>query len=174
MCEKKVEMPNQTQCPNCGGYKITYQKTPIQQRVLLSDSVRRMGRIIMFIIAVPLLGASVLVMILGFVFGVDLDMCSVGSPVFAVGAVIVLLIAVFNPDWAMTYPKVIGNIYHFSCDICGYRWEWHEGQPVPPVNLHPGLIAKGSEKFKAGNCKVCGQPVPENVRNCYYCGTARW
>ena len=99
-----------------------------------------------------------------------------GDPTLWIILAFVLVIG-FTVDMLQKNPmhtKVIDTLYQFTCNICGYRWEWHESQSLPKVTVRADLIAKGSEKFKAGNCRVCGQPVPENVRSCYYCGTARW
>lgn len=40
------------------------------------------------------------------------------------------------------------NIYKYHCDLCGFNWEWREGQPLPKVNVNPDLIARGAKKLE--------------------------
>jgi hypothetical protein len=44
--------------------------------------------------------------------------------------------------------KVVGTIYHYTCSLCGYKWPWRTGEPLPPVQIRPDLIAKGEERLE--------------------------
>jgi hypothetical protein len=39
-------------------------------------------------------------------------------------------------------------VHHFECAICGYRWSWADGEPLPPVTVRPDLISKGSQRLQ--------------------------
>lgn len=39
--------------------------------------------------------------------------------------------------------------YTFRCLLCGYRWLWSTGQPLPPVQDRPDLRAAGEKRLEA-------------------------
>ena len=38
--------------------------------------------------------------------------------------------------------------YDFQCVICGYKWNWKEGDPLPQVTVRPDLIHMGEKKLQ--------------------------
>lgn len=44
-------------------------------------------------------------------------------------------------------PKPESGLHKYSCQICGYRWNWREGTPLPPVKSDPKLVALGERKL---------------------------
>lgn len=120
-------MSNQAQCPNCGGYKISSTTIDIKQKMPKSTSKYLKD----------VFWALVLLVFLGFVDS------QLGSPCSGI-AFIVLLVVLFQ----RTEMKKIGEYFNFTCLLCGYRWEWREGQPWPKVKVNPDLIAKGAQKLE--------------------------
>jgi hypothetical protein len=47
-----------------------------------------------------------------------------------------------------TRMKKAGEYHQFNCLLCGYRWEWREGEPWPEVQVRPELIARGTQKLE--------------------------
>jgi hypothetical protein len=141
-------MSNQVKCPNCGGYKITSQKTPIKQKIALSESERRAMRILGLIIFVPMLGLSILACLVATVFGSDLGTSlSGGFYTFCTIIIVASLAGLLGSLFQSNVTKVVGHLHHFTCILCGYRWDWQEGQPWPKVHVDPDLIAKGEQRL---------------------------
>ena len=127
-------MSSQVQCPNCGGYKATSAKLMQQSPVSSSQRIRNI------IIYLVLLGLS----IVGVIFfpGLGRSICGFSAVVFLV----VFLTYLFRSN--ITIARVVPNAYQFTCTICGYRWEWREGQPWPDVHVRPDLIVKGEQRLE--------------------------
>jgi len=62
--------------------------------------------------------------------------------------------------------------FAYVCRLCNYEWEQRPGQ-TPRINVNSQLIQQASSRLGA-NCRVCAQYVPDHVRTCSVCGTARW
>jgi predicted nucleic-acid-binding Zn-ribbon protein len=119
-------MPNQVQCPNCGGYKVTAKEVPIDGK----KPVPIWERVVNAIIGLAFVGA-------GFMFS-DL------AWLFWLLGTYALLYSLF----ISTRSKTVGKYYAFYCKLCGYQWKWQEGQPWPEVKVNPDLIAKGAQKLE--------------------------
>ena len=39
-------------------------------------------------------------------------------------------------------------VHKYTCQLCGYQWNWQEGTPYPPVMVRPDLIANGVRKLE--------------------------
>ena len=124
-------MSNQRQCPNCGGYKTSStitkyltQKTPIPMSNRIWKGVIAL---ILILVSLPFITKS-----FETVFGL---FC---------GGLLMLLWALF----VSTNNKNIGDSYRFTCSLCGYSWDWSQGQPVPKVKVNPDLIVKGALKLE--------------------------
>jgi len=135
-------MSNQVQCPNCGGYKTTSETTPITQKVSLSSSQRKEQR---------KTGLTCLSLLVGFTFIISLLVGDWGiftliAAMVIVGVPIVLLIESFQRNPMTT--KTVGYVYHSTCLICGFHWDWREGQEKPEVHVRPDLIARGEQRLR--------------------------
>ena len=40
------------------------------------------------------------------------------------------------------------TVHFYQCILCGYEWQWIEGEPLPQVTVRPDLIAKGEERLR--------------------------
>ena len=125
----------QVQCPNCGGYKIQLKKEPIWTKKLLPWEHRKQGMLwgVGTVLVVCII--AVLIPRTGVIDGI---LACIG--VFAILGILSLL---FMP----TQRVMSGTIYHFTCDLCGYRWDWVEGTPLPEIHIRPDLIAKGEQRL---------------------------
>ena len=138
-------MTNQIQCPNCGGYKVTSSKTPLQQKVALSESERRTMKILGLIIFLPMLGLSIFVCLAASIFVTGLD---AGFYTFCTIITVASLAGLLGSLYQRNITKVVGHLHHFTCILCGYHWDWQEGQSWPKVHVDPDLIAKGEQRLK--------------------------
>lgn len=131
-------MSNQVQCPNCGGYKITSAEVPITGKM----PVPIWSRVVGAIVGLALVGAGFIISSgIGSYSGKgDSDLAWV---CWLPGALILLPSLLVS-----TQPKKVGKYYTFSCLLCGYQWEWREGQQWPKVKVNPDLIAKGAQKLE--------------------------
>ena len=147
-------MSNQAQCPNCGGYKVSSSTTPITQKTPISSS----NRIIIAVICLVMIGNGLYVIttpgadVIGVVYSVPL---------------ILGLFGLFKVLFQPTHMKKVGDFYHFVCLLCGYHWEWREGQPRPKVNVRPEFLAKmEAQRWK---CIACGNENEGSESSCRYC-----
>jgi len=168
----------QVQCPNCGGFKIDEGRIESDPTTGKKVSISGCGSWVAGIVVAVIAMACIAQAFASPSYGsprydqATANLLGYGSLAFAIG--LGVLVVVLMERGRITALARANTIYNYYCQICGYRWSWRAGDPLPQVTVRPDLIAKGSEKFKAGSCRVCGQPVPENVRNCSYCGAARW
>jgi transcription elongation factor Elf1 len=131
----EVKMPNQEQCPNCGGYKVTSQKVAVKKVTPIPMQNRLK-------VAGALFGAAVVGILLALAIGTEWSIGCGGFLAFS------WLVGAFVNLFKTSTTKVIGYSYDFYCLICGYRWKWREDQPWPKVNVNPNLIAKGAQKLE--------------------------
>ncbi len=171
-------MSNQVQCPNCGGFKVdenSIESDPKSGRKIKTSSCGSwIAGIIVAIIALACISMASMSILdrLPNNNQTILNLIGYGGTAFCIGfGILIVVLSERNRKSALARAK---TIYNYYCQICGYRWSWRAGDFLPQVTVRSDLIAKGSDKFRAGTCRVCGQPVSENVRNCSYCGTARW
>jgi hypothetical protein len=129
--KKEAEMTNQEQCPNCGGYKIDRSIKRIDPKT--GKQYESRFRDIMWI---PI---SALLILCFYTF--------IPNPIYSCGfAALVIAASIIvskRSIEAHTYP-----LYSYYCNLCGYRWEWHEGQPWPKVKVNPDLMARGAQKLE--------------------------
>jgi hypothetical protein len=45
-------------------------------------------------------------------------------------------------------PKPDPTLHRYTCQLCGYSWDWKERTPLPEVTVRPDLIAKGVRKLE--------------------------
>jgi hypothetical protein len=119
-------MSDQVQCPNCGGYRVQttgVEKIWNREVVYLSEDEikQRKRRIIIFGI---------------FTFGLGFLLFS------GKHAQEQLRSGTLYKD------KDVGEIYHFTCWICGYKWDWQTGTPKPTIKVRPDLIAAGEQRLR--------------------------
>lgn len=123
-------MSNQVQCPNCGGYKVSSSEKPVTEKT----PVPIWQRTAMGVLGLSLLGLAFIL--------------SSGDTIEAWGFVctgtLSLLVALFSN----TNAKIIGKYYESHCLLCGYRWNWQEGQSMPKVIVNSDLIAKGAQRLE--------------------------
>jgi hypothetical protein len=131
-------MSNQLQCPNCGGYKVTSQIGSITKSFPLTweQRSRRIGC------------SMVLTGVLGVVLQNSLSngkiIISLIVGMLILISFLVLLFLVFE----RTRTIVVGKSYTSTCLLCGYQWQWLEGQPRTDVNVKPDLIAMGAKRLE--------------------------
>lgn len=128
-------MSSQAQCPNCGGYKVTSQRFAVKQvtPIPMQNRLKLAG---------ALFGAAIVVILVSVAIDVDWGIWCGGFLALSwfIGAV--------NALFRNRLTKVVGHAYDFECLICGYRWEWQEGQSWPKVKVNPELLVKGAQRLK--------------------------
>ena len=128
---------NQLQCPNCGGYKVTSGEKPVIKKV----PVPTWQRLAWGLLGLGLLG-------LAFFLNMVIDFNSDGALqtwlYCGCPGIVLTLVALFQS----TSMKKVGKYWAFSCLLCGYRWEWSEGQPWPKVKVNSDLIVKGAQRLE--------------------------
>lgn len=105
-------MSEQFQCPNCGGYRVSVDKPPVNS---LAEASKMW--LVWFFITI-------------FTFGLGL--------------------LAFIP-WAINRNKRIKSgdtSWYCACQLCGYRWSWSPGTPLPSVNVRPDLIKAGEQRLR--------------------------
>jgi len=146
---------SQLQCPNCGGYKISTTANYVRKK------------------PIPIWGKAIWIIftqIFAFV-----GLIQIGSDSFSLWTVGILdLISII---YIVTFKTKKTTGYQFTCDLCGYKWDWLIGDPWPAVRVQPNLIATGAKRLEqqraAIKCKGCGNTVPEGYPYCPFCGTSR-
>jgi len=165
-------MPNQTQCPNCGGYKLETKLTQIDPETGKEvGSGRPSGCLIV--------GVPVIVIVIAGVLGGE-DAMNAISGIMVVVVMLAIPLFLIGGVWYRNRLKQAEkrayNYYNFSCNLCGYQWQWREGTPLPKVKTQPDLIAAGNKRLEqtaAIKCKGCGNTIPEGYSYCPFCGTSR-
>jgi len=134
-------MSDQIQCPNCGGYKVETLKKEYKKE---SRSITRTDRLRQ---AIGLMGIFWVCSLIGGV--ITAAMGETERLPSIVGAAVCLVplmgLLVFS---AKSRSIVVATIYHFGCSLCGYRWSWEKGTPIPQANVKPDLIATGARKLE--------------------------
>jgi hypothetical protein len=131
-------MANQVQCPNCGGYKVNEDVIGIDSKTGKSFPVLGYcGFVVLLMVIYVMVGALWLA-----VYG--------NKPTTSSCLMSTVFILLFF--WG-TYKfnkreKRAWNLYKYECKLCGYQWEWREGQPRPTVNVRPDLIEKGEQRLE--------------------------
>lgn len=131
----------QVQCPNCGGYRVS------EETAYYSDSA---GKHLANDPTAPT-GCSLLVVAVG----VAMFMVVQDTTIKIVGILLVLL-ASGALVGMLGLTRMIGSankglhrVNKYACLLCGYRWEWHQGDPLPSVTVRPDLIQKGEQRLQA-------------------------
>lgn len=144
-------MSNQVQCQSCGGYKIDGKIVRIDPS---TGQVIKLNGCGLVVITIMLYFGAVQALWFLIFF-----LASIISPGAEVGMGTILLIAlssIFAP-FLVVIPFYRGqsatqkrgyNLYMYHCNLCGYDWQWREGQTRPKVKVKPDLIAKGAKKLE--------------------------
>ena len=142
-------MSNQTQCPNCGGYKVSSSQKDIFERrsysIYNKDGWKGWHLIPIFVAIV-----IILMLIGGESFRTFMWIFCIFPLLFG------FMIAFFKLLWAILFRKgewrekvKSGVQYSFSCQLCGYEWQWSPGQPKPQIHVRLDLITKGEQRLEA-------------------------
>lgn len=131
-------MANQVQCPSCGGYKSDSTLTLIDPKTGKKVPSTTCGGIIL-VIAIAFLGGQGIAPFIPSDFGI---------PFIVLTLAIVLFLSYKIATTPTAAEKRATSHYKYHCNICGYKWEWHEGQPRPKVNVRPDLIAQGEQRLE--------------------------
>ncbi len=126
-------MPDQVQCPNCGGYKVEKELTFIDQKTGKQDT----GAGFCAMLLLGMLGIAG-VGVLAVIF----QNTSLSTPIQ-----IVLLAAILIFLWLTTRgtnrEASMDKVYKYECRICGYHWQGqHQSKGV---TVRPELIEKGEQ-----------------------------
>jgi len=117
-------MSNYVQCPNCGGYRIICERTITEKpnpEYRFSWWALVLSKIDFVVGFFTTFGFHLL-----FLLSRDIRAILVGKQ--------------RNPL------KVIG--YHYACQLCGYRWIWNTGTPLPKVRVNHDLITRGAQRLE--------------------------
>ncbi|MDE3091271.1 MAG: hypothetical protein KGJ80_18035 [Chloroflexota bacterium] len=158
----------QVQCPNCGGYKTDMKIEPIYGETLPLTHSERKSRWIAWLLfggfTIPLIPVyfialgvlrivdamrwtdlSGLIRLLVFV---PMSPFLIGSPPFFLNIIwgAILWFALFKIIKGKQPIK--RTIHHYTCWLCGYKWDWEPGTPLPSVTVRPDLIAKGEQRLE--------------------------
>jgi hypothetical protein len=167
-------MSNQAQCPNCGGYKVDGILTQIDPETgkAIGASNSSAGCwifAIVVIIAVVILASG------------SVEASRIFLVIVQVSSLLALVLAIPYAFWSAHKTKQARkrahNYFSFSCNLCGYKWQWREGTPLPKVKVQPDLIAAGAIRWEqqvaAIKCKACGNTILEGQSHCAFCGASR-
>ena len=163
-------MSDQVQCPNCGGYKTEEKdRTMTYGAPIPSDESRKKGchslwlRSSVFLI----IGAVILSMIYFAMFQQsNARLAPLGLVVFLTGALFWSGVLWLMRFWYIrTSSRPVQEVvYSYYCWICGYRWNWRLGTPLPVVNVQPDLIAKGEQRLREIEQDRIAHEMAENAR----------
>jgi hypothetical protein len=159
-------MSDYVQCPNCGGYKVSLLDT-IKETYKQPEKYRAYGCYswvagvigFMLVIFAFLFVASLIDGAISLIIGESGSLC---VPLAIIPSIIVAIpAAIFmgkrdrksalareakGEVVQITKEAIIG--YRYSCYICGNRWQWNVGTPLPRVTLRPDLIQKGEQRLE--------------------------
>lgn len=128
----------QAQCPNCGGYKITYTDITRLVPATSKEKVKRIVRIQVLVVVLCV------IYVIGDSMNQLLPRLSVDWGCLSIAVVLDFIISV----WAFTRKSTKTVGYRYSCELCGYQWDWYIGTPWPEVTTRPDLIAKGAQRLQ--------------------------
>jgi len=158
-------MDTQRQCPNCGGYKISVSKTsnPVTLGESRTPELRALQRRNTFIFG-PLLILAVAS------FVIASNNAQVRGPFILIGVMgvisIILSIVYFSASKTGKARATVDEAfrlmqeenarrpitYHYSCQICGFSWNWevHQPYPYPPGSISPNrqLLQEGAQQLE--------------------------
>jgi hypothetical protein len=146
-------MTNQTQCPNCGSFKVrssTAHLTKDGKEVLPWDDYPWIvaGVIVIFGSVSCCLGVGALIPLIGTNRLPISQYQLVGGMGFSIvflGAGLILGLLAF---WIVrrSAGRRFISVHRHECDLCGFHWQQVAGDPLPVVNLRPDLMAKGQQE----------------------------
>ncbi len=137
-------MTLQTQCPNCGGFRVTNLEN---ERVYSGayNAVSRKERrttILMLVVLTAL-------MVVCCPLSVASDDFNALLILMGIGLVLTVLAWVFGLlRLRQGNPEIVGVIRSFECDLCGYKWTERPGQQKPNIQVRPDLIAAGEQRLR--------------------------
>jgi hypothetical protein len=143
-------MSNQVQCPSCGGYKVDGKVFRIDPSTGKPPISLGCGFIFQMILLWTFL-LMVEVVLMTIIFPGDHQNTS-GTIMGLVAYVLPFVVII--PFYRRQSVKIneakkrAYNLYDYRCNLCGYNWQWREGQPRPKVKVKPGLIAKGEQRLE--------------------------
>ncbi len=165
-------MAQQVQCPQCGGYKVVETNVIKTKQKIVHEipfEKRKKEAITSAVILIPL---GIFLMIVSF------SGLGPGGLVF----ILILLPMVIIPFIALlqlpkakkegvfrTHPIIekVESI-EYLCNICGKRWNWYPGKPVPSIPTRPDLLVKAESQ--PWTCPACTQPNAGSIKYCFFCG----
>lgn len=141
-----------TQCPNCGGYKVS--DTPVTWRVS-----RKTGeRVEIRPLWPPIIWAVAVLATVPLSFNVsrylkDPHEWLIGSSLALEGIYLVVLATIVIWElrrWVRFADTKKVQAYQYACTLCGHRWSWKVSDPRPPVGppAHPELQALGEARLQ--------------------------
>jgi len=146
---------SQVQCPNCGGYRVSLEKT---EGLNWSRGTEWVG--------------TLWLPIIGFVVSAAMLICS-GSwghlePFDNLSCLIGIFLLWMFTWWAWGKDKLQRDFstrkrYSYQCLLCGYQWTWTSGEPMPKVNVRPDLIAKGEQRLREAEQDAIAHQMAEDA-----------
>ena len=151
-------MGDQVQCPNCGGYRTeTIRAEPIYGKLVpFTDKEKRARWFGWFLFG----GAGIPLLLLMSCGLAGLNLVGGGG---LQGSITLFSLVCFPLFLALIWSGILyfllfklskgtrpveATIYHYACWLCGYKWNWHLGTPMPEVRVRPDLIAKGEQHLR--------------------------
>jgi hypothetical protein len=150
----------QIQCPNCGGFKTKYMPKDItgsQEKV--AEQLPKSNGLLVF--------AAVLQCLMFLACAVTALMAAMNLTINKEDVPSALAVLAFGMIFsAISFMVTIRKLIHsrgsqnehvattrhfYECRICGYKWDWSAGEPVPEVTRRPELIEQGSRLLSAEN-----------------------
>ena len=141
----------QVQCPNCGGYRVNEERVHTDPKT--NRNVSESGGCGDWIRAFVAGVAAFFVIggcIGGELFGVKTTDASYGTWVYAtlfLSVALGIAALVITRRARRAALARADTTYNYYCLLCGYRWSWRPGTPLPNVQVRPELIAKGEQKL---------------------------
>jgi len=145
-------MSDQVQCPNCGGYKTEEKdRTMTYGAPIPLDESRKKGCHSLWLRSSVFLIIGVVIVSMIFFADHQSTMALFVLMIYLPGALLGSGVLWLMRFWYMrTSSRPVEDVvYSYCCWICGYRWNWQSGTPLPVVNVRPDLIAKGEQRLRA-------------------------
>ena len=129
-----MAVEEQTQCPNCGGYRVKVNIEDVYRKtggVVPVDFGTRFWKLIQLLVAMYFT-----------IFTVGLAFLSEGVRGWYSRTIRIIFLGVDDEKVLVT------TIHHCECIIDGYKWDWDVHDPKPEVTFRPNLIVAGVKKLE--------------------------
>lgn len=172
----------QVQCPNCGGFRVSVSNETQERRPTKAKTTYAQWR--KKIVTIALIAQVIWVCAFlnqhascsnsssgcGTASSPIIWLVVLGLPTI-IGA---LWIIVKGPavakqasvgEFYTNTTELISKTFAYTCQLCGYKWSWTTGTPLPTVTVRSDLMEKGEQRLRAEEEAMRGNVIAqENLR----------